>query len=205
MEHFAEEKLKCLEYFSTSKNLSETCEKFNVKKSSVYRWKKQYDGTLQSLENKPHTNKTPNPKALTEEEKSTIIMLHEMNPHISDREICKHLKKYRSSVTINRYRKKLCNREFLIPKYEITAMFMEANLNKTNEKYLYEMGEDHYWIIELNDLGIYIAEQVNKNPASLTMYYSLAKKFSKEKLASDFIKKCNSKKFRLKAIRIERI
>ena len=54
---------------------------------TVYRWKKQYDGTLQSLANGSHRPHSQHPNAQTEEEKKHIADLIRRNPNIGLNEL----------------------------------------------------------------------------------------------------------------------
>ncbi len=54
---------------------------------TIYRWRRQYDGTLQSLANGSHRPHTPHPNAQTEEEKKHIRDLIHRNPNIGLNEL----------------------------------------------------------------------------------------------------------------------
>lgn len=56
------------------------CRKEKCTRVSLWRWKKQYDGTLASLENKSSRPKTPHPNSQTEEEKREILEVINDNP-----------------------------------------------------------------------------------------------------------------------------
>jgi len=50
------------------KTVKEVCSKFGVCRKTLWLWKTQYDGTLESLENKSCVPHTPHPNTQTEEE-----------------------------------------------------------------------------------------------------------------------------------------
>lgn len=56
------------------------CRKEKCTRVSLWRWKKQYDGTLASLENKSSAPKTPHPNSQTDEEKREIQQVMDDNP-----------------------------------------------------------------------------------------------------------------------------
>lgn len=64
-------------------SMIKVCAKFKCTEQSVYRWKRQYDGTLESLENKSCRPHTPHPNAHTIDEREEIIKLFKKNPDIS--------------------------------------------------------------------------------------------------------------------------
>ncbi len=77
---------------------------------SLYRWKKLYDGTLESLENGSHIPHTKNPKAHTDEEIENIQNLIKRNPNIGLNELYSKLRiNYaysRNPVSLYRFLKK---------------------------------------------------------------------------------------------------
>lgn len=54
---------------------------------TIYRWRRQYDGTLKSLANGSHRPHTPHPNAQTDEEKKHINDLIHRNPNIGLNEL----------------------------------------------------------------------------------------------------------------------
>lgn len=56
------------------------CKHEKCTRVSLWRWKKQYDGTLESLENKSSRPHTPHPNSQTEEEKREILEVVQDNP-----------------------------------------------------------------------------------------------------------------------------
>lgn len=57
--------------------------KLKTTESTLYRWKRKYDGTRESLQNKSSRPHTPHPKSHTAEETEHIRQLFEENPNIS--------------------------------------------------------------------------------------------------------------------------
>lgn len=78
---------------------------------TVYRWKKQYDGTLQSLANGSHRPHSQHPNAQTEEEKKHIADLIRRNPNIGLNELYGKLRRRyayrRNPVTLYRYLRRI--------------------------------------------------------------------------------------------------
>ena len=53
---------------------------YRVSRASMYLWRSQYDGTLESLENKDPTPKTPHPNQMTKKERDIIEQIIKDNP-----------------------------------------------------------------------------------------------------------------------------
>ena len=64
-----------------------TCRRYHCSRSSLLRWRKQYDGTINSLENKSHAQLTPHWNAHTAEEIKNINNLVRRNPGIGLNEL----------------------------------------------------------------------------------------------------------------------
>lgn len=80
----AREKQKALKMWLEEKNdILYVAKKMKCDKSSLWRWKKQYDGTLASLENGSSRPHTPHPNSHTEEEAKWIRDILDENPGIS--------------------------------------------------------------------------------------------------------------------------
>ena len=63
------------------------CRKYHCSKSSLMRWNKQYDGTIESLIDKSHRPLSKHPKAHTDDELNKIKKLITRNPHIGLNEL----------------------------------------------------------------------------------------------------------------------
>ncbi|MDR3185828.1 MAG: DDE-type integrase/transposase/recombinase [Christensenellaceae bacterium] len=74
-------------------NWKDVCKEFNCTRMSLFRWKKIYDGTLNSLENHSSRPKTPHPKQQTQEEIDLIINTYEENKTLGLTEIWNILRK----------------------------------------------------------------------------------------------------------------
>lgn len=59
------------------------CRRYHVSRASLYRWLKKFDGTKESLIDKPHNPLTPHPNSHTKEEINNINKLIKRNPNIS--------------------------------------------------------------------------------------------------------------------------
>ena len=83
------------------------CRRYHVTERTLYRWKSQYDGTLNSLENKSHRPHSPHPNSQTEEEIKHIHDLIKRNPTIGLNELYGKLRqKYeykRNPATLYRF------------------------------------------------------------------------------------------------------
>lgn len=77
----AKEKLKALKLLSHS-TIEFVCHRYHCSERSLYRWKKQYNGTLESLENKSSKPHTPHPNSHTNEEIKHIKDLIKRNKEI---------------------------------------------------------------------------------------------------------------------------
>lgn len=93
-------KIHAVEFYRSSKDVSYTCRKYHISKSSLMRWNKKYDGTKESLENKSHRPKRQHPNAHTDQELEWIKNYHRRNPNIS---ICELYGKLRSDKGYSRH------------------------------------------------------------------------------------------------------
>ena len=103
------EKLKALTLWQTS-STEFVCHRYHCSDRSLRRWRSQYDGTLESLENRSHRPLTPHPKEQTAEEKQRILNLIRRSPDIGLNELYGKLRvKYgysRNPATLYRYLKR---------------------------------------------------------------------------------------------------
>ena len=76
-------KLKSVQLYRQTKDISYVCRKYKISKASLMRWNKQYDGTKESLMPKSHRPHSPHPNAHTEQEIKWIKDYHRRNPNIS--------------------------------------------------------------------------------------------------------------------------
>ena len=79
----AREKQKALELWETCGDYFYAAKKSKCTVQSLYRWRRQYDGTLASLENKSSRPHTPHPNAHTEAEAAHIAAVFAERPDIS--------------------------------------------------------------------------------------------------------------------------
>ncbi|MCH5179919.1 MAG: DDE-type integrase/transposase/recombinase [Erysipelotrichales bacterium] len=103
------EKLKALNMLKRN-SFEFVAHRYHCTIRTLYRWRKQYDGTLESLENGSHVPLTPNPREQTSEEKKHIQDLVRRNPNIGLSELYGKLRvNYgysRNPVTLYRYLRK---------------------------------------------------------------------------------------------------
>lgn len=76
----AKEKEKALKLLQRTNQLEFVAHRYHCTVRTLYRWKRQYDGTLQSLENKSSRPHTPHPNSHTEEELRNIRNMIRRNP-----------------------------------------------------------------------------------------------------------------------------
>lgn len=115
VKYTAKEKERALKmWLEEGKHWLYVCKKNKCTRVSLWRWKKQYDGTLASLQNKPSTPKTPHPNSQTEQEKDDILRLLSENPNISYAELYGELRTQcaysRHYMTMYRFIRKHCLR-----------------------------------------------------------------------------------------------
>ena len=82
----AREKEKALKLWEKS-TTEFVCHRYHCSERTLWRWKKQYDGTLESLLNKSCKPKTPHPNSHTAEEIKHIKDLIKRNPNIGLNEL----------------------------------------------------------------------------------------------------------------------
>ncbi|MCL2370774.1 MAG: DDE-type integrase/transposase/recombinase [Firmicutes bacterium] len=81
VKYTAREKQAALkQWIEEGKHWFAVCKKFMCNRISLWRWKKQYDGTLESLENKSSRPHTPHPNSHTDKEIGDIKRLLKQNP-----------------------------------------------------------------------------------------------------------------------------
>ena len=78
--------------YRNGNSISYVLRKYHISRTSLYRWNKAYDGTLESLMDKSHRPHSPHPNAHTKEEIKWIKDLIKRNPHITLNEIWYKLK-----------------------------------------------------------------------------------------------------------------
>lgn len=100
------EKEKALKLLSRS-NVQFVAHRYRCTVQTIYRWKKLYNGTLESLFNGSHRPRSPHPNAQTDDEKKHIADLIRRNPNIGLNELYGKLRQYyaysRNPVTLYRY------------------------------------------------------------------------------------------------------
>ena len=79
--------------------ISKVCSFYHVRRSSLFRWLKKYDGAEDSLKDHSHKPKTPHPRTLSEEIIKKVLNLRKRNPNDSYMEIW--LKMHRNNYVIS--------------------------------------------------------------------------------------------------------
>lgn len=197
-----QQRLEMLEYFKNH-SMDKTCEKFDCTQATVYRWRKKYDGTLESLADKSCRPNKPHPSEHTENEIKNIKEVLQKYPYISYKELYQILK---NEYGYTRHPGGLYNylrRHQMIPepkqKSEYPTMFDDIAVKRFNEKFIFENKEKlPLYVIELSNLGIYISNNIGNYPCKLSVYYSVALTFDTKKEAEKFVSSIqNTSKFEL--------
>lgn len=115
VKYTAKEKEKALNMWLVErKHWLYVCKKFKCTRVSLWRWKKAYDGTLASLENKSSRPHTPHPNSQTEQEKAEIRQLLEEYPTMAYTELYGELRARfaysRHYMTMYKYIRRYCMR-----------------------------------------------------------------------------------------------
>lgn len=87
-------------YRNTNCSVSFICRKYHCSKSSLMRWNKRYDGTIESLMDKSHRPHTKHPNSHTDEEIKKIKNLIKRNPNIGLNEL---YTKLRTEIAYSRH------------------------------------------------------------------------------------------------------
>lgn len=82
-----------VETYRNSGNIEYVCRKYHISRTSLWRWNKKYDGTIESITDKSHKPLSKHPTAHTEEEIKWIKDLIRRNPNITLNEIWYKLKR----------------------------------------------------------------------------------------------------------------
>lgn len=81
--HELNTKIRSVELYRSTKDISFVCRRYHISKASLMRWNKLYDGTKESLQPQSHKPKTQHPNSHTETELKWIKDYHRRNPNIS--------------------------------------------------------------------------------------------------------------------------
>ena len=193
MEYSAKQKEEILnEYINTKVNIRKIADTYNVSERTIYRWLKNYDGTLESLKNKPCNAKSSHPNTLSNNEIKRLEILFDTFPYATNKKIAELLGTNRNSATIAKYRNKYINNTNRIPKNKIEGMFNQKSLDFTNKKDVYSYADNESWLIEINNASIFIAKENGNNPCGFTPFFSLALKFNTKTEAQNFINNINN-------------
>lgn len=187
----AEERLEMLKY-AEQYGIKGAVEKYKCTMATIYRWKRKYDGTLESLEDKSSRPLTPHPNALTEKEISDIKENVLKNPYISDGELVQILGTNRDRTVIRKYRDRIFGKVSYANKADVKTMFSSEDVEELNKKDIAndKTFENSVYLIEINKCGIYIGrDRGDGYPTYLTVYYNMALKFKTSTEANDFINK----------------
>lgn len=90
--HELKTRIYAVETYRNGNKLDYVLRKYHISRTSLWRWNKKYDGTLESLMDKSHKPLTKHPNAHTDEEIKWIKDLIKRNPHITLCELWMKLK-----------------------------------------------------------------------------------------------------------------
>jgi len=82
-----------VEMYRRCGDIGYVCRKYHISRTSLWRWNKKYDGTIESITDKSHRPLSKHPSEHTEEEIKWIKDLIKRNPHITLNEIWYKLKR----------------------------------------------------------------------------------------------------------------
>jgi len=81
--HELQTRINAVKTYRNGNSISFVCRKYHISRTSLYRWNKQYDGTIESLMDKSHKPLSKHPNAHTDEEITWIKNLIRRNPNIT--------------------------------------------------------------------------------------------------------------------------
>ena len=82
-----------VEMYRNCGDIDYVCRKYHISRTSLWRWNKKYDGTIESITDKSHRPLSKHPTEHTDEEIKWIKDLIRRNPHITLNEIWYKLKR----------------------------------------------------------------------------------------------------------------
>ncbi len=205
-----EEKLEILTY-AKNHGVKSTAKKYFCSEQTVYRWKRRFDGSIKSLEENSSRPHTPHPRSHTIEEIKCIKEVLSNNPNISHKALYEILKnKYgytRNPQGLYNFLRR--NDIFHKPqlKGDYATMFDQEGVDRLNDRFLYSDNLTFpFYLIELDELKIYLAKKTVNNACFFTVYYATALRFYDQIEAIEFVKNLNNKSNRkLKIKRVEQI
>ena len=178
--------------YSQKNGVQEASKKYGCSIRTIYRWKKRFDGSISSLNDKSCLPKF-NPKAHTSEEIQNIEIVLKQYPYISYKKAYEILKnKYgykRSFGGLYNYIKRHKLVEKLKSKNEASTIFDSQTVETINRKYIFNNSKAlPLYLIEVNNLGIYLGKNINNGyPSFLTVYFNMAMKFKTQEEAIQYI------------------
>lgn len=90
--HELKTRINAVKTYRNSGDIAYVCRKYHISRTSLWRWNKKYDGTIESLMDKPHTPISKHPRAHTDTELHWIKHIIRRNPHITLNEVWYKLK-----------------------------------------------------------------------------------------------------------------
>lgn len=98
--HTLDTRFHAVKLYRNGNSIKFICRRYKVSKSSLLRWNKRFDGTIESLSDRSHKPLTPHPNSHTEEEIKWIQDYHRRTPSIS---VCELYGKLRTEKGYSRH------------------------------------------------------------------------------------------------------
>lgn len=160
---------------------------YHVSRVTIYRWTKQYDGTISSLEPKLSRKSIKHPKAMSLDEEKKLLKIVQQNPNITNRELSALLGTNRNPAFLHRKREKLLEKREIAHKNDYKTLFNNDKLSQINENdYYKQIIPEKFFVIEITN-NLYLAKRVSRSPISITPYFSMCLQFPSPQSASAFL------------------
>lgn len=91
--HLVKNRIAAVVMYRNTKNINYICRKYHISRSSLWRWNKKYDGTVESLLDKSHKPISKHPNQHTDKEIYNIKCYIKRNPNITLNELWYKLKR----------------------------------------------------------------------------------------------------------------
>jgi transposase len=183
-----EKKEECVLRYKKGESLKVLEIEYHITRTTIYRWAKQYNGTLSSLDPKLSRKNMNHPKKMPFEEEQLLLKIVDSNPNISDRELAELLGTKRNPAFLYRKRKKLLGKRIISYKNDYRTFFNADKIIEINQSdYKRGVLPDTFYIIEILN-NLYLQKSISGNPVSITPYFSMCLQFPTTQHAYEFIK-----------------
>lgn len=199
----AKEKEECVVRYKNGESIQAISKEYDISERSIRRWCSKYDGTTESLKNKPHIPLTPHPNKMPEWEEQLLIKIVQSNPNITNQLLAEKLGTGRNPSALHRKREKLLGKRNILHKYDYSVIFKKEDVDEINKTDAFQgnIPNMFFTISVLPDL--YLRINQGHYPVCITPYFSVAVKFQTLEEANNTIKKLISDNMRWEAKVIE--